>query len=376
MTSRDVKTSIYSLSVMISTTIGIGIFSLPYVAVKVGIMATLVYFIILGALVTIIHLMFGELALKTPDYMRLPGFAKYHLGSAAEVAIFAIIIVSAIGSMVAFASIGGEFLYDTAGAWFGGPQLLYSAIYLLCGSLLIFLGIDLVEKIEFWGLIAFFLSMAVIVFKASPFFNWNNLLANTGGWGDIFLPYGPILFSLWAASSIPEVEEMLGRKRKKKFLLPIIWISSMIALAVYLIFIVSVVGFTGVVTTESALDGFGQIFRGGLLEIVFLFGLVTTFTSFVIFGLTLKKILHYDLKISKTLSWAITAFLPLILLFAGLNNFIAIISFIGGVTLGLEGIIILMMYQKTRPDRKVLTYPLGLAMFAAVFYEIVYFFKF
>ena len=63
------------------------------------------------------------------------------------------------------------------------------------------------------------------------------------------------------------------------------------------------------------------------------------------------------------------------LLFAGLNNFLAIISFIGGVTLGLEGIIILMMYQKIRPDRKILTYPLGLAMFAAMFYEIIYFFK-
>ena len=77
-----------------------------------------------------------------------------------------------------------------------------------------------------------------------------------------------------------------------------------------------------------------------------------------------------DVDNSKARFWLRT-----MLLFAGLNNFLAIISFIGGVTLGLEGIIILMMYQKIRPDRKILTYPLGLAMFAAMFYEIIYFFK-
>jgi len=251
---------------------------------------------------------------------------------------------------------------------------LYSVIYLILGSLLVFFGINIVEKIEFWGLILFLLALAAIIFKALPYFKWDNLTIG-GGTSDLFLPYGAVLFALWGASSIPEVEEMLGRKRKKKYLPALILVSSFVAPVIYLIFIVAVVGFTGIYTTESAIAGFGHIFGPKLLSLVYIFGLVVTFTSFVIVGLTLKKILNYDLKISKTKAWLITAGLPLVLLFCGLNNFLAIISFIGGVTLGIEGIVILLMYQKIRPDKKFITYPLGLVMFAAMFYEIFYFFK-
>lgn len=375
MARSELKKLIYPLAVMANTIIGIGIFALPYTAAKAGFLAMLAYFIALGAIVTVIHLMFGEIALKTPDYLRLPGFVKYHLGTAAEIVISACIVVSLIGVTVAFAVIGGQFLYGAVGSFFGGPVIWYSVVYLALGSALVLLGINVVEKIEFWGLVLFLLALAAIIFKALPFFRWTNLPLLPASPGDFLIPYGPVLFALWGASSIPEIEEMLGRKKGKKFLPLIIIVSSIIAILIYLIFSVSVVGFTGAYTTDSALTGFERIFGGGFLRLVFVFGLIIAFTSFVISSLTLKKILHYDLKFSKPSAWLITALLPLGLLLAGLNDFLAIVSLVGGVTLGIEGIIILLMYQKVRPDRKLITYPLILIFVAGIIYELTYYLK-
>jgi len=53
-------------------------FSLPYIAAHAGLPVMMVYFLLLGIAVTIIHLKFADVALKTPDYKRLPGFAKHH----------------------------------------------------------------------------------------------------------------------------------------------------------------------------------------------------------------------------------------------------------------------------------------------------------
>ncbi|PIR07544.1 hypothetical protein COV54_00500, partial [Candidatus Jorgensenbacteria bacterium CG11_big_fil_rev_8_21_14_0_20_38_23] len=66
---------IYAIATLSGTIIGVGLFALPYITLKVGFWVMLCYFLVLGALVILIHSFFGELALKTPDYKRLPGFA-------------------------------------------------------------------------------------------------------------------------------------------------------------------------------------------------------------------------------------------------------------------------------------------------------------
>jgi len=373
---KDFKSLVFPLAILCNTTIGIGMFSLPYVASKIGLPLMALYFSVLVFVVYQIHSMFAQVALKTPDYKRLPGFAKYHLGLTAEIVVSACVITGIIGSMVAFMAIGGEFLYNLAPSWLGLDITYCGILYLLAASLLVFLGINLVQKVEFWGLILFFFVLVIMLFKAMPGFSWQNLGTQTGGLKDFFLPYGPLLFSLWGASSIPEVEEMLARRRKKKFLPLLILMSCAIAAAVYLIFTLFVVGITGSFTTESALIGFGHFFGDDLLNLMFAFGLVTTFTSFVIGGLTLKKILHYDLGVSKTGAWLVATIAPLLLFIAGLNNFLAILSFIGGVMLGIEGIIILMIYNKVAPRKKFIIYPLGIIFALGIFYEIYYFLKF
>jgi hypothetical protein len=100
------------------------------------------------------------------------------------------------------------------------------------------------------------------------------------------------------------------------------------------------------------------------------------FTCFIALGLNLKNIFHYDLKIRKNLAWLIACFVPLTLFLIGLRNFIPIVSFIGAIMLGIDGILILLMYRKIKTGfLRTLTYPLILVLLIGIIYEIIYFIK-
>jgi len=375
----QLKKIIYPLSTLSGTIIGVGLFSLPYITLKVGFWVIVGYFLILGSLVILVHLFYGELALKTPDYRRLPGFAKFHLGNFGEKIAFISTILGIFGAILAYLIVGGEFLTELFSPLFGGGNLFWTIVYFLAGAILIFLGIKAISKIEFWGLILFFVVLILIFLRGKYLINVENLLPPISNFqfqiSNFFLPYGVILFSLWGAALIPEVEEMLGvDPPRKKLIGKIIFISILVPIIVYLFFIYLILGITGAQTTESALTGLRNVLGDGIVSLALFFGVLTTFTSFIALGLTLKKVFCYDLKIEKNLAFAITCFVPLILFLIGVRQFIPVIAFVGGIMLGIDGILILLMYRKIKP-KQILVYPLFLILFGGIIYEIIYFLK-
>lgn len=370
---NDLKTFLYSWGVLTNTIIGIGIFALPYVALKVGLPLALFYLIALGTVVGLIHSMFGEVALKTPDYKRLVGFAKIHLGRWAQVVAIAISIIGFFGSLLAYIIIGGQFLYQLCAPFWGGTETLYGIVYFALGALFVYLGISFISRFQFWGLILFFLILILLGLKGAPLIAWENFSLRTGGITDIFIPYGPILFAFWATSSIPEIEEILGRNGTKRMLEKVIAASMATVFFTYLSFIFFIVGISGAGTAESALVGLQEVLGPSVAAVLFFLGFITTFTSFIITGLALKKIFAYDLKINKNLAWLITSAIPIALFLSGLRDFMMIFSLIGGVFLAIDGILILLMYQKIRPDKKMIIWPLLLVLTGGIIYELVYY---
>ena len=360
---------IYPIATLTGTIIGVGLFSLPYITSKVSFWVMLGYFLVLGALVILIHSFFGELALKTPDFKRLPGFAKFHLGNWGQNLAYISTILGTFGAILAYLIIGGEFLTELLSPIFGGNSLIYTIFYWALGTILIFFGIKIISKVEIFDLIAFFIILVLILLKGFSYFKIENLFPSPD-FSQIFLPYGPILFSLWGADLIPEVEEMLGEN--KKLLPKIILISILIPVIFYLLFIFAILGISGQKTTESALIGLRDILGQGIVLPMLLFGILTTFTSFIALGLTLKKVFLYDLKIGKTVSWAITCFFPLLLFLVGIKRYIPVISFAGGIMLGVDGVLILLMYRKVQV-KNLLVYPLILIFLVGIIYEIIYF---
>ena len=96
---HNLKSIILPIATLTGMIIGVGFFALPYITLKVGLPVILIYFLILGIIVTTIHLIFGKLAVKTPDFKRFPGFVKFYLGEQVEKLALTSSIIGGLGGL-------------------------------------------------------------------------------------------------------------------------------------------------------------------------------------------------------------------------------------------------------------------------------------
>ncbi len=365
---------VYPISTLAGSIIGVGFLSLPYIASTVGIWPMLFYFIIITALVVFLHVIFGQISLKTPDFKRFPGFAGFYLGNWAKIVTLVSIIVGSFGVLLAYVIIGSQFLTLMLQSLFGGSLFMYTLFYFALGSFLVYFGVKTISKVEFWALLILLVVLGILFFRLFLQIHVNNFSVSylTFNISNSLLPYGAIMFSLWGTGLIPETEEMLTGN--KKLLKKVIIISTLIPAAMYLLFIFLIVGVTGGHTTQEAITGLQPFLGQGFFWLALFIGVITTFTAFVTQGLLLKKVFVYDVNMKEGAAWFLTCATPLALFFLGLNSFIDLISFIGGVLLSLDGILILLMYQKIG-GRKIVIYPLMLVFVLGIIYELIYFVK-
>lgn len=333
-----------ALAIFAGTAIGVGIFGLPYATAKLGFFPILIYFIILGGVILILQLAYGEVCLRTNGQHRMPGYAEIYLGKKAKSIILLSNAVGLYGAILAYLIIGGSFLAQLLSPVFGGPNIAYVLIFFAAGSLIIFLGSNVIAKSEIFSLSIFFIVLFFLLYKGVPHINPENFL--TVDIKNLFFPYGIILFSIAGVTIIPETREILGNKAKS--LKSVIIVGSLIPIITSLVFIYLILGVTGVNTTEDALTGLLNVLGEKTLLAGFLFGIITTFTSYLTIGLTLKKIFWYDLKFSHSKSWVLATFAPMLLYFLGVQSFIKIIAFSAALTALVEGSMVYMMYLKAR----------------------------
>lgn len=363
-----------ALSIFLGTVIGVGIFGLPYVASKAGFFIVLLYFLILGVVAFFIHFIFGRVALGTEKIHRLPGYVERYLGSIWKKITFLVVSLGLLGALLAYLIIGGEFLKLFFGPYFGGQIIFYTLLFFTAGAILIFLGVRSISQVELSLFVTLFIIFFLFLMKALPAVNFAHL--KTLNLNFLPLPYGVILFSLWGTAIIPEIKEMLGGDKEKLRKLLLVGIA--LSIIVYLVFIFIIFGVTGPFTSKEAMSGFAETLGDGIIKLGFIFGTITCFTSFITLGLTLKKVLWYDFGLSPTLAWAITCFLPLLLFFLGLREFIKVIGLTGALMLGVEGIIIVFLYRaflKEKFSQKMnpAFYLLTAVFILGIIFEIIYF---
>ena len=374
------KDFLKAFSILTGTIIGVGLFSLPCIAARVGIWTMLFYFLILGTVVVLVNLFYGEITLRTKGMNRLPGYAERYLGPSAKKIAFISSGLGLVGTLLAYIVVGGKFLNSLFEPFLGGDSFIYTLIFFAAGAILIFFGVKSIARIEFFLLVFLFVVLGMIFIRGSSFIEIENLFVFDAKY--LFLPYGAVLFSLFGASLIPEVKEIL-KDNPKKLKSAILWSISVSAF-VYLVFIVLILGITGSDTSNEAIAGLKAMLNNGVAEMALFFGILTVFTSFLTLGLTLKKILWYDLKLKKNLAWVLACFTPLLFFLLGFDDFIAIISLTGGVLLGIDVLLIILIYLKAKTKGDLTpAYSVNLPRFFAYFlilffllgavYEVFYF---
>jgi amino acid permease len=350
MKATNFKIYLTASFILAGTILGVGIFGLPYVFSASGFLTSLFFLIICCCLVLLNHLICAEIFLRTPGEHRLPGAAKIYLGKWGFSITAASTIISALGVMLAYLILGGQFTQNFS-------QIVHhpinnnlaTIIFWLLGTIGITFGIGFIGISEIIGVVLIIIFIIGFFILGAPHLQLNLLTKiNFSQW---FLPYGVLLFALSDGSAIPEILGYFHKKNIPKENInlkrPII-LGTILPPILYVFFILGAFGLLGreVIPVDLVpnLIRFNPVV-GVATDIL---GIILIITSYFIIGLSLRNILKMDLKIRKWLAWLAAAIAPLALYFLGVQSFIKIIGFIGAVLLGTIIVLTILIHKKSQ----------------------------
>jgi len=335
------KNFIFAVATLVGAIVGLGMFGIPYTASKAGFFVGIIYIVALGGVMLLLHLIYGEVVERTKDRHRLTGYVEKYLGKKWKKFIGAVIIIAIYTTLLAYIIVGGKFL-ALLFPGFLNPFIL-GLIFWLVLSIGIWRGIRTIAEIEL-GMSAFLILFVLILFvwgaRDITFQNFS-----TFSMGDIFLPYGVVLFALSGILAIPEIRELLkvdGRRYKSV----IIW-GSTIPIIIYLLFVTLVVGVSGVNTSDEALGGLTTSLGAVISSLGAIFGILAIATSYLVIGSSLKHTFEYDWHIGSSAATFLATAAPVLLFSLGIQQFIEIISLSGAVFGAIMAICVILIYQRS-----------------------------
>ena len=326
---------------LVGTTIGAGIFSLPYVFAKAGFFVGLAELIVLVFIVLLIQQILGEITLRTKGRKRLIGLALNYLSRPWEVLVTASVLMGGIGVLLIYIIFGGKFL-----SLITGQDIFWSSM-----AFFIFWFLAVLAQPKTFGKTEFYISSLVIfIIILISLFNFRYVNFNNFRGIDIknmLLPYGVILFAMTGYTVIPEMEDLLGGEKHK--LKKAIKYGTLIPAIVYLMFVFIIFGVSGQLTSSDAILGFSQALNSGFIMFLgAILGLLTVTGAALSYGVYFKETLWYDLKLNKKLAWALTGLIPLSLFLLGARDVVPVISIVGALFFGFQAIIILVIHKKAK----------------------------
>lgn len=327
--------------------IGAGVLGVPYVVAQVGLSIGLAYIFFLGLVLLGLNLMIGELVTESGEKLQLPGLAGKYVGRFAKDLVSITLVCRSYGALLAYTV--GEGL--ALSALFGGSSYTWSIIFWSVGSFCIWGGIERVKNIErYLSLAVIFLIVTISVVLLPSFHasEWNYT-----DFTQLMLPFGVILFALSATPAIAEAHALLPGE-PRKFRRAVVW-GSLIPVVVYIIFAFAVVGVNGLNTTPVATLGLGERFGSGMLLFASMFAIFAMCTGFMGVGTALRESLSWDHHMSKPLAKFLVIAVPLILFISGFQNFISILEVVGGVFIGIESMVMAVVYTQMKRARHTLS---------------------
>lgn len=334
----------FGLALFVGTIIGVGLFGLPYITLQTSLLTVLIFFIVITVAMILLHHFYAEIGIHSKEIHHTPGYAGKYLGRWAKHLALVSEGVGLFGAQLAYLIVGGGFLarlFNQAETPF---EPIFIAVFFVVGSWLIWKGLKSVIETEFIMLIM--LVLLVILFFIFSFFKAQASPLAVGLGGNPWLPYGVVVFSLFGLSAVPELN-LLFRGQEKKLNRILLW-GIIIAAIIYIMFVWSVLSISGGTTSEESLSGLLPFIPVWLFKLALLFGILTTFTSFLAIGLALKRMFFEDYNLPLSTSWFIAMGVPLLLYLIGFNNFLKAISISGSIGLTISGVIIYLIYLKVK----------------------------
>jgi amino acid permease len=340
--------TLVAITTLVGTIVGAGILGIPYVVAEAGVLYGFFLIVFLGIAYLFLNLFAGEVILRTPGKHQLTGYAEKYLGKNGKRFMAISMVIVIYGALTAYIIGEGAALHAIFGV---GSPLLYSLLFFLLTLIIVSKGIKATGKAEFFLIIMLLLIVVLIgVFSYSQIDLQHFTLFDAG---KFFIPYGVVLFAFMGTPAIPELQEVLGNQKKK--LKKAIIVGSILPIILYIaftFFIVGIVGLQDFTLLEPnqriatiALSIYAQPILGIFANIL---AVLAMFTSFLVLGIALVDMYHYDYGISPRLALLLTFSLPFVMVLFNLTTFIAILGVTGAFAGGLEGILVMLMYWKAK----------------------------
>ena len=354
---------------LFATTVGAGIFALPYVVSRSGWLVGLFYLLFFGALIAFVHYLYLQVLMKLREPYHLLGLVKINYGRILSSVAFLAIMGGLFLTLTAYLILAERFLDlivpglgDALGL---GAFWLFASVPILLGVRRLVIGeaLGAALMIAIVGFVVFATQEPLRIF-ALPAADLKNVL----------VPFGVVLFAL---AGWPAIEPMAEYQKKIgpgfRPIPALAWGTAAVVL-VYVLFTVGIFGSAATITEDavSGLTGWPAF----SLALIGALGIFAIWTSYVPIGIEIKNTLVDDLTLPKLFSSGLVLFGPPLLVYLGLNQFLQVVGLVGGVFLALQYLLIILvgraMLSLGRAQKFFLDV-LAAAFILAAVYEIYYF---
>jgi amino acid permease len=335
---------ILAASLLTATIIGAGVFVLPYVFQQSGFLIGLLYLIIFTITFSYLHLIYADINLCTPGNHRFVGLAKIYLGERGRLLTALTTISGSIFILTIYLVLAISFL-NLFFPFYSNIQKF--SLFWFISSITIFWGINRLAMSEFFIVVGIVLIITTIF--VFGFQNFNNFLAAKPilNLMNIFIPYGPILFSLSGRPAVAAVIDYFKKnggaapdKIKKSII-----IGTCLPAIIYLIFIIGTINISKTVTKDTISGITGEI-PAPILLLLGIFGLIAIWSTYIVIGRDVRKILETDFRVPDLTSRILVFIMPLLVYFIISKDFLTLIKITGGIFISLESILVILIWKK------------------------------
>lgn len=363
---KNLKSFWGSVGLLAATTIGAGMFSLPYIFKESGWLLGIFYLLLLGGILIFAHYLYWLSLARVKEKSRLLGLAREHLGNAAFYAAIISVIIGLFLTLVVYLILAQQFsrlIMPEPASNFG------AVLFWLIASLPFLLKLPRLVGAEFLGtLLMVFIVMLVFITGHDGFSGIAPIKIE-----NIFLPFGAILFSLTGWTAIEPMFEWQKRNSDSKPLSKLAF-GTILSAIVYLLFIFGIFGSNEAISPDT-LSGLSS-WPPWKLQLLGWLGIFAMWTSYVPISLEIKNELEKDLHMPAFLSFGVALILPPVIFLSGFFNFLGAIGLAGGVFLALQYVFIILVSKKILALSGLKKFFANLLLFVflvAAVYEVYYF---
>ena len=363
------KTSLRIIAVITAATIGSGMFAIPYIIQTAGWAITLGYFIALGAVVSLAHILYLRTLATVQEKERLLGLAQRYFGISGFWLGFFAIVLGFLLSLVAYLVLGTQFIRiiipDVS------PGIALFLFWIIIAAVTFWSG-GRTAKLETVGVALITCAILFAFISGHPFGAF--IFAPIANAQNALLPFGAVIFSLAGWTSVEQVYEIRKKTAHSNGALRLFILGAAFAAVLYWLFALGILGSSPHVSMDT-ISGTGgwPLWKRDILAVI---GLLAISIVSIPLIRELRGTLEKDLRWNRLFSQLVIVSVPLITVLSGFNNFLIIVGLAGGVFISTEYLLIIAVGRRTLSlscREKIILDILDAVFICAAIYEIITF---